>query len=232
VYIMSSVQDEIKNAQRTIVFACKSDFKSLQLRDRSTLKVFEAKTQDYIGVLRNPVARPQFKIKTSREVGDQSLGDIFTNVQNQVKNKLEGTNAELNGAVMSIDETEDVPTIYLQLTYGEKEGVIDGNGSIQFASNPVVEFVIQKNVIRLLSNRKDEIPDADVTVQGEKILDLLKNLTGVNDLTVEENVQGGKKRTLKKRKGGKVSKKVAKKVTFKRLPSKKNKKGSSKRTRK
>jgi hypothetical protein len=229
---MSSVQDEIKNAQRTIVFACKSDFKSLQLRDRSTLKVFEAKTQDYIGVLRNPVARPQFKIKTSREVGDQSLGDIFTNVQNQVKNKLEGTNAELNGAVMSIDETEDVPTIYLQLTYGEKEGVIDGNGSIQFASNPVVEFVIQKNVIRLLSNRKDEIPDADVTVQGEKILDLLKNLTGVNDLTVEENVQGGKKRTSKKRKGGKVSKKVAKKVTFKRLPSRKNKKGSSKRTRK
>ena len=229
---MSSVQDEIKSAQRTIVFACKSDFKSLQLRDRSTLKVFEAKTQDYIGVLRNPVARPQFKIKTSREVGDQSLGDIFTNVQNQVKNKLEGINTELNGAVMSIDETEDVPTIYLQLTYGEKEGVIDGNGSIQFASNPVVEFVIQKNVIRLLSNRKDEIPDADVTVQGEKILDLLKNLTGVNDLTVEENVQGGKKRTLKKRKGGKVSKKVAKKVTFKRLPSRKNKKGSSKRTRK
>lgn len=230
---MSSVQEEIKNAQRTIVFACKSDFKSLQLRDRSTLKVFEAKTQDYIGVLRNPVARPQFKIKTSREVGDQSLGDIFTNVQNQVKNKLEGTNAELNGAVMRIDETEDVPTIYLQLTYGEKEGVIDGNGSIQFASNPVVEFVIQKNVIRLLSNSQDEIPDADVTVQGEKILDLLKNLTGVNDLTVEENVQGGKKRTLKKRKGGKVSKKVAKKVTFKRLPSRRNKKGSSsKRSRK
>ena len=230
---MSSVQDEIKNAQRTIVFACKSDFKSLQLRDRSTLKVFEAKTQDYIGVLRNPVARPQFKIKTSRDVGDQSLGDIFTNVQNQVKNKLEGTNAELNGAVMSIDETEDVPTIYLQLTYGEKEGVIDGNGSIQFASNPVVEFVIQKNVIRLSSNSQDEIPDADVAVQGEKILDLLKNLTGVNDLTVEENVQGGKKRTLKKRKGGKVSKKVAKKVTFKRLPSRKNKKGSSsKRSRK
>ena len=230
---MSSVQDEIKNAQRTIVFACKSDFKSLQLRDRSTLKVFEAKTQDYIGVLRNPVARPQFKIKTSRDVGDQSLGDIFTNVQNQVKNKLEGTNAELNGAVMSIDETEDVPTIYLQLTYGEKEGVIDGNGSIQFASNSVVEFVIQKNVIRLSSNSQDEIPDADVAVQGEKILDLLKNLTGVNDLTVEENVQGGKKRTLKKRKGGKVSKKVAKKVTFKRLPSRKNKKGSSsKRSRK
>lgn len=230
---MSSVQDEIKNAQRTIVFACKSDFKSLQLRDRSTLKVFEAKTQDYIGVLRNPVARPQFKIKTSRDVGDQSLGDIFTNVQNQVKNKLEGTNAELNGAVMSIDETEDVPTIYLQLTYGEKEGVIDGNGSIQFASNPVVEFVIQKNVIRLSSNSQDEIPAADVAVQGEKILDLLKNLTGVNDLTVEENVQGGKKRTLKRRKGGKVSKKVAKKVTFKRLPSRKNKKGSSsKRSRK
>lgn len=230
---MSSVQDEFKNAQRTIVFACKSDFKSLQVRDRSTLKVFEAKTQDYIGVLRNPVARPQFKIKTSRDVGDQSLGDIFTNVQNQVKNKLEGTNADLNGAVMSIDETEDVPTIYLQLTYGEKEGVIDGNGSIQFASNPVVEFVIQKNVIRLSSNSQDEIPAADVAVQGEKILDLLKNLTGVNDLTVEENVQGGKKRTLKKRKGGKVSKKVAKKVTFKRLPSRKNKKGSSsKRSRK
>lgn len=235
---MSSVQDEIKNAQRTIVFACKSDFKSLQLRDRSTLKVFEAKTQDYIGVLRNPVARPQFKIKTSREVGDQSLGDIFTNVQNQVKNKLEEASAEINGAeindaVMSIDETENVPTIYMQLTYGEKEGVIDGNGSIQFASNPVVEFVIQKNVIRLSSNSQDEIPDADVAVQGEKILDLLKNLTGVNDLTVEENVQGGKKRTLKKRKGGKVSKKVAKKVTFKRLPSRKNKKGSSsKRSRK
>ena len=222
---MSSIQNEIKNAQRTIVFTCKSDFKSIQLRDRATLKVFEAKTQDYIGVLHNPIARPQYKIKTNRDVGEQSLGDIFTNVQNQVKNKLEGTNAEINAAVMSMEESEDAPTIYLQLTYGEKDEVIDGSGSIQFASNPIVEFVIQKNIIRLLSNRKDDVPDADVAVQGEKILDLLKNLTGVNDLTVENNVQGGKKKTLKKRKGGKASKKVVKKVTFKRLPTKKSKKG-------
>lgn len=221
---MSTVQEEIKSAQRTIVFACKSDFKSLQLRDRATLKVFEAKTQDYIGVLSNPIARPQFKIKTSRDVGEQSLSDIFTNVQNQVKNKLEGTNAEINGAVMSIEESEDVPTIYLQLTYGEKDSVIDGKGSIQFASNPIVEFVIQKNVIRLLSNRQADVPDADAAIQGEKILDLLQNLTGVNDLTVEENVQGGKKKTLKRRKGGKSSKKVVKKVTFKKTLSKKSKK--------
>ena len=128
-----------------------------------------------------------------------------------------------------IDETED-GTIYLQLTYGERRYRWKRPDSLHRIP---VECYIQKNVIRLSSNSQDEIPDADVAVQGEKILDLLKNLTGVNNLTVEENVQGGKKRTLKKRKGGKVSKKVAKKVTFKRLPSRKNKKGSSsKRSRK